>query len=236
VNATYKLRQDGKPVQFLDTDARATFITRTYAHLFGAIVAFTVLEIFIFRAGLAQGLTSTLAGSQLGWLVVLGGFVLIGSLASRVAMTARSLGAQYAALGAYVVIEALIFVPILFIATLYAPGVIESAALVTLLGFTGLTLVAVQTRKDFSFLRSVVGFAGVMAIVLIVASFLFGFQLGTWFSVGMVALAGASILYQTSDILKRYPEDRYVGAALGLFAAVALMFWYVLRLFMVARD
>jgi FtsH-binding integral membrane protein len=46
----------------------------------------------------------------------------------------------------------------------------------------------------------------------------------------MVALAGASILYDTSNILLHYPEDRYVGASLQLFASVALMFWYVLRL------
>ena len=36
----------------------------------------------------------------------------------------------------------------------------------------------------------------------------------------------------TSNILLHYPEDRYVAAALELFASVALMFWYVLRLFM----
>jgi len=48
-------------------------------------------------------------------------------------------------------------------------------------------------------------------------------------------LAGAAILFDTSNILRTYPEDRYVSAALQLFASVALMFWYVLRLFM-SRD
>jgi FtsH-binding integral membrane protein len=47
--------------------------------------------------------------------------------------------------------------------------------------------------------------------------------------------AGAAILYDTSNVLLRFPEDRYVAAALELFASVALMFWYVLRLFM-SRD
>ncbi len=60
---------------------------------------------------------------------------------------------------------------------------------------------------------------------------LFGFNLGTWFSVAMVGLAGGAILYDTSNILRHFPEDRYVGAALELFASVALMFWYVLRIF-----
>ncbi len=51
----------------------------------------------------------------------------------------------------------------------------------------------------------------------------------------MIGLAGAAILYDTSKVLRDYPEDRYVAASLQLFASVALMFWYVLRLFM-SRD
>ena len=46
---------------------------------------------------------------------------------------------------------------------------------------------------------------GVSALVLIVAAVLFGLSLGIWFSVAMIALAGASILYQTQTILRRYP-------------------------------
>ena len=46
----------------------------------------------------------------------------------------------------------------------------------------------------------------------------------------MVAFAGAAILYDTSNVLRHYPEDRYVAASLELFASTALMFWYVLRL------
>ena len=42
--------------------------------------------------------------------------------------------------------------------------------------------------------------------------------------------AGASILYQTQTILRRYPAEAYVGASVQLFASVMLLFWYVLRL------
>jgi hypothetical protein len=71
---------------------------------------------------------------------------------------------------------------------------------------------------------------GVSALVLIGAAILFGLDLGIWFSVGMIALAGASILYQTQTIIRRYPHDAYVGAAVQLFASVMMLFWYVLRL------
>jgi hypothetical protein len=91
------------------------------------------------------------------------------------------------------------------------------------------------TRKDFSFLRTLLFWGFVVGLVLIVASVLFGWNLGTWFSVGMIALAGGAVLHDTSEVLHRYPDDRHVAAALQLFASVALMFWYVLRLFLQAR-
>jgi FtsH-binding integral membrane protein len=164
------------------------------------------------------------------WLIVLGAYTLVGWLASRAAHRAEGLPVQYAALAGFVVAESILFVPLLYVANYYAPGVIQSAAVVTLLGFAGLTAVGFMTRRDFSFLGAGLRWAGMLALVLIVASVLFGFQLGTFFSVAMVGLAGASILYDTSNVLHHYPEDRYVGASLELFASVALMFWYVLRL------
>jgi hypothetical protein len=156
-------------------------------------------------------------------------------MARRVAHSSASKAAQYAALAGYVVAEAIIFVPLLYLADHVAPGCIASAAAVTFLGFVGLSLVAFLTRKDFSFLRGVLCWGGVVAMVLIVAGVIFGFELGTFFSVAMVGLAGAAILYDTSNILHHYPQDRYVAAALELFASVALMLWYVLRLFVSRR-
>lgn len=102
-------------------------------------------------------------------------------------------------------------------------------------GFAGLTGVALTTRKDFSFLGGMLKWGFVGALVLIVGGVIFGFQLGMFFSVAMVVLAGGAILYDTSNVLHRYPEDQYVAASLQLFASVALMFWYVLRIFMSRR-
>jgi FtsH-binding integral membrane protein len=215
-------------------EVRAAFITRTYLHLLGAILAFTALEVVLFQTGVAR----TVARSMLGvsWLWVLGGFVLVSWVARRAAHTAASAAAQYAALLGFVVAEAVVFVPLLYVAQFYAPGVIQSAALVTLVGFTGLTLVVFTTRKNFSFLGALLRWGGIVALLVIVAGAVFGFQLGTFFSVAMIALAGGSILYDTSKVLHEYPEDRHVGAALELFASVALLFWYVLRLFLGRRN
>ena len=100
------------------------------------------------------------------------------------------------------------------------------------MGFAGHSLVAWTTRRDLSFLRPIIMWGVMGAVVLIVAALLFGANLGTWFSVAMVALMGASILYNTQKILHSYPEQAYVGAAVTLFASLMTMFWYILQIVM----
>jgi FtsH-binding integral membrane protein len=215
------------PVIQLDANARGKFIARTYNHLFTAIVAFTLIEVALFKLEIAKSMAEVMGKS---WLLVLGGFVVVSWLARAAAHRAESKTAQYAALAGYVAAQAIIFVPLLYVADAYAPGAISSAAAITLAAFTGLTLIAFWTRKDFSFLRGVLMWGGIVALALIVGGIVFGFQLGTYFSVAMVGMAGAAILYDTSNVIHHYPENRYVAASLELFASVALMMWYVLRI------
>lgn len=215
-------------------DSRAAFITRTYTHVVGGILAFILIELGLFESGFAGQIARSMIG--VNWLLILGAFMLVGWLATRTAQTSTSLGMQYFAYGAYIVAEALIFVPLLYIANAKAPGAIDSATLITALGAGGLMVVAHRTRKDFSFLRAILMWGGVVALLAIVGGVVFGTQLGTWFSVLMIGFAGAAVLYDTSNIIHQYPEDRYVSAAMQLFASIALMFWYVLRLVMGSRN
>jgi len=215
-------------------DSRSVFITRTYTHLVAGILGFILVELGLFESGLAGQVMQFISG--LPWLVILGAFMLTGWLATRTAQTSTSIGMQYFAYAAYVVAEALIFVPLLYFAERKVPGTIDSAVLITALGTGGLMFVAHRTRKDFSFLRAILMWGGVLALLAIVGGAIFGFQLGTWFSVLMIGFAGAAVLYDTSNIINYYPEDRYVSAAMQLFASIALMFWYVLRLLMGNRN
>jgi FtsH-binding integral membrane protein len=214
-------------------EQRVVFVQRAYMHLLGAVLGLCLALTALFQSGLAQRMAGALAGH---WLLVLGGFMVVGWLGSRVAMTARSLAAQYAALFAFVLAQALILCPLLLVAQVHYPGVILQAAVVTIAGFTTLTAIVFFTRKDFSFLGTFVRWGFLLALVLIVASIVVGFSLGLLFSAVMVVLAGAAVLHDTSVIVNHYPEDRYVGAALALFASVAVMFWYVLRILMSLRD
>jgi uncharacterized protein len=220
------------PVSELAIEDRSNFIWRCYAHVVGAILAFAGVELYLFQSGIAAAIAEPMFNN---WLLVLGGFMLASWGATHVAHRVQSKQAQYAALAAFVVIEALIFAPLLYIAGTMKAGIIDSAAGVTILGSVGLIATAMITRKDFSFLRGLLVWGGILAMVGIVASLLFGFALGTWFSVAMIGFAGAAVLYDTSNIMHHYPEDKYVAASMALFASIALMFWYILRLFM-GRD
>jgi uncharacterized protein len=216
------------------TQGRSEFIVKTYVHVALAIGIFTLLEAYYFTTGIAGNILQTLGG--VSWMLVLGAFMVVSWGASHVAHRVQAKPAQYAALFAMVFMQSIIFVPMLAMAMQRSPTMIQSAAGVTLLGAGGLTAVAVITRKDFSFLRGILLWGGILAVVGVFASMIFGFQLGTWFSVAMIGFAGAAVLYDTSNILKHYPSDRYVAASLELFASIALMFWYVLRYFLNSRD
>jgi FtsH-binding integral membrane protein len=223
------------PVAALDIDARSAFIWRTFAHVALSILAFGAIEAWLFDSGLADRWAPRILG--VSWLLILGAFMIVGWLASRVAHTVESRTLQYLALAGFVIAEAIIFMPLLWLAVALEPSIIESAVGVTLLGTAGLVAVAMITRKDFSFLRGILVWAGILALIAIVSSVIFGLQLGTWFSIAMIGFAGAAVLYDTSNILHHYPTDRHVAAALQLFASIALMFWYVLQLFMsMSRD
>jgi FtsH-binding integral membrane protein len=217
-------------------DERSAFITKTYLHLAGAIALFVALEAVILQTGIAEGMLEFLAVTPFGWLIVLGAFMLVSTLATNWAVSAVSPATQYAGLGLYVVAETIIFAPLLFIANLRDPSVIPSAAVTTLALFAGLTAAVFITRKDFSFLRTILVFGGFAAMGFIVIAMIFQFQLGAIFTYALIALACGYILYDTSNVLHHYRVGQHVAASLALFASVALLFWYIVRLFMSRRN
>lgn len=210
---------------------RADFYRRTYMHVALALLAFIGVETALYQLIPIELIAEFFGLGRGMWLAVIGLFWL-GSMVSERLSVAASREAQYLGLGLYVIIEALIFLPLIYIALINAgPQVISQAATVTLLMFTGLTAVVFTTHKDFSFLRTGLIIGGFISLGLIVAGALFGFNLGLWFSVGMVVFASAAILYQTSRIKDHYTTDMHVGAALQLFSSVMLLFWYILSIF-----
>jgi uncharacterized protein len=211
---------------------RAAFIQRTYQHLAAAVAAFILVEYLLFQSGIAQAFSASIATSRFGWLMVLGGFSLLGWFSRSLAAKADSVNLQYAGLGIYIVAQAIIFSPLIYQATTFADKVLPTAGFLSLIMFGGLTAVAFITQKDFSFLGSILTMGGFIALGLIACGAIFGFSLGLFFSVAMVIFASAAILYDTSNVLHHYNTNQHVAASLELFASVALLFWYILRLVM----
>lgn len=215
---------------------RTEFIKKTYLHLAGAVVAtvgLTTVLVNLFGAAL----TETMVGTRFSWLIVLGLFMVATTVAERWSRRATSPAMQYAGLALYVVAESVILTPLLTIAAVYAPGSVGTAAIITLAIFGGLSGTVLFTKQDFSFLGRFLTIAGFAAFGLIIASLLFGFSLGgTLFSGAMILLMSGYILYNTSNVMLRYPLDAHVSASLALFASLATLFWYVLRFVMSDRS
>jgi hypothetical protein len=221
------------------TNERIDFIKQTYLHLGGAIIACVGLTTMLFNSEFGQRFAMSMAQN---WLMVIVMFMVGGWVASKWAYSGGSAAKQYLGLGLYVVLEAFIFMPLLMVvkAKAAAQGVevsslIGSAGVITTITFGGLSLFALTSKKDFAFLGGMLRMLLFVAIGFVIASVVFGFSIGNFFAAAMVALMGGFVLYDTSNIMRRYPIGSHVAASLSLFATIATMFYYVL-IMVTGRD
>ena len=235
-NTNYQNNNAPELVSYATNIEQATFYRKTYSHVAIALLAFIVVEAILINI-VPESLIVSMVSSPFVWLLILGGFWL-GSMLANKWTQAQDKSTQYRGLGIYVLLEAIIFLPMIYIAIDLSDGlaIISQAGIITLSLFAGLTAVVFLTRVDFSFLRTILVVGGFLALGLIVAGALFRFDLGLWFSVAMVALAAGGILYETYNIKNVYSTDQYVAAALQLFSSVMLLFWYVLRILLSRRN
>ncbi len=236
MNTTFE-NSYGQSVAESSAEVRASFIRKTYAHLALALFAFVVLEAGLLSSPLAETITATMLGGRWSWLIVMAAFMGVSSLANWWASSQTSSAMQYVGLVLYVVAEAFIFLPLMFIsARSFGPSVFVTAGGLTLFLFVALSAVVLLTKKDFSFLAPILVIGGILSLGFIVVSVIFGFSLGGLFSLAMVVFAAGSILYNTSNVLHTYNTNQHVAASLTLFAGIALMFWYILRIFTGSRN
>ncbi|ANF52751.1 permease [Chryseobacterium glaciei] len=214
---------------------KASFYKKTYLHVALAILGFIGVETVLLKV-VPEQLIVAMFAQRFVWLLIIGVFWLASVLAAKWSLS-QSKSTQYFGLGFYILLEAVIFLPLIYIAMVYSGAqVIFQAATLTVGMFAGISAVAFTSKRDFSFLRNIIVIGGFIALGLIVAGMIFGFNLGLWFSVGMVILASATILYQTSKLKDSYATNQYVGASLQLFASIMLLFWYILSILMSRRS
>lgn len=241
--ATARERYIPGAVATLGVSDRVAFLRKTYGVLGVALVAFAALTggILHFAPEFSVGFARWALGGQLNWLLVLGLFMVSGVIAQKLALSDRSRGLQYLGLGIAVTAQSILLQPLLVYAMLRfgsadALSIVGQATVITLGIFIGLTLTVFVTKKDFNFMRGVLSMLTWGALAVIVASMLFGFSLGAIFMGFMIMLMGGYILYQTSLVMRDFPPQAHVAAALMLFSTIATLFWYVLQLLMSRRD
>lgn len=209
------------------------FLRKTYLHLLGAVAAFVGLEFVLFQTGIAQTLAPIMLSN---WLIVIGGFMVLGFVTSYFTRRESTVQMQYVEMAITIALQAVIFIPLLVYAVYFTDvSVLSSALTVTLIIFAAMTALVVYTGKSFSFLGPFLGVIGIAALLAIVGSVVFSVSLGFYFSLAMVVFAAGVVLYETSKVAHDYSRSQYVAAATGLFASVALLFYYVLTTF-ISRD
>jgi FtsH-binding integral membrane protein len=238
---------------------RVAFFKRTYLHVAGAFAAFGALLYAFFQgfkfevvgrslevgtgvaASVTRGLFSLMDSTGgFGILIVMLMFWGGTYVAQKMAENRASRPSQYLGLGLYVVLEALIFIPLIVMVGLKTHGnpseVLVPACAVTAALVVGLTVAVFTMGIDFSFLRVAIVIGSVCALGIILVAAFTDSQLGNWFSIIMILLMATVILYQTQVIKDSCETDQHVLAAFILFSAFVTLLFYVIRLFAGRRD
>jgi FtsH-binding integral membrane protein len=224
---------------------RAAFFRRTYGLVAIGFAAFAALLAIFFvgfdqRSGIAFAVFAGL-GSMIsslgGWSILLVMLAFWGAttVAQSLAFNRASRSSQYAGLGLYVILEALIFIPLIGYVILSTKGnassVLLPAGIVTAGMIAGLTALVFMTNLDFSFLKVAIVLGSFAAIAIVIVAAIAGLSLGAWFSIAMIILMATVILYQTNEIKNTLETDQHVAAAFILFSSFVTLLFYVIRFF-----
>ncbi len=120
----------------------------------------------------------------------------------------------------------------------YTQATVVNALVLTGIVFVGLSAYTIISKKDFSFLG---GMLSVGLIILIIGGLLNAFifkssGLSFIYSAAGVFIFSGFILYDTSNILNRYPTDEYISATLSLYLDILNLFLLLLSLLGFNRD
>jgi FtsH-binding integral membrane protein len=215
---------------------RAAFLKRVYSLLLMGILGFAATLWAAANVepvhGWAMSLGQMIYGSRFGFFLYIGIFI-GGSMAVHAVAETKPL--NLIAFFAWAFLLGLLISPIVMFANAMDAGIVSQASLITAMIFTGLTGYVFVSGKDFSFLGGIltIGMVALMAVGL--AGWIFGFGVGMWFSIAIVLFMAGYILYDTSQILRRYPTTMAVSAAVVLFTDVVIMFKHILIMLMNRR-
>jgi modulator of FtsH protease len=204
-------------------DERMSFVRKVYA-LFFAGILFAIGGVWL---GLTNPEAVILPIVNHPYITL---FVMIGAiLATQAVRHVR--GVNLLALFAFTTLTGAIISPLVWYVLARNPGSLIQAGLLTVGIFGGLTAYVFISKRDFSFMR---GMLMTGLIVVVLAAVLNIFFASSAFSFGISAVAlllfSGFVLYDTSNIIRRYPTNEYVAGALSLYLDAFNIFLALLNL------
>ena len=206
---------------------RMAFIRRTYTTLLIQLIGVVLATSLSIKTGLAM--TLGLGGVIIGFIGVI--FIMPRLIVPTASRPVQTLGAAL-----LVSFYGLLLSPLVMVAP---EGVLIQAGVLTGCVFGGLTAYVFMTKKDFNFLGGMLSAALWILIGVGVISFFFGGfgnTTGLLFSGGAVLLFSGFVLYDTSNIMRRYPTNAHMAASIALLINVVNIFWYIAMILMGSRD
>ncbi|MHC4823155.1 MAG: Bax inhibitor-1/YccA family protein [Planctomycetota bacterium] len=238
-----------------DTPTRLAFLRKVYTLFSGAMVVWMGMTLLVtFNEGLLETAIGLMSGGFIGFLLLMGAMFLLLRLTAN-----AGTGISLVGLGLFGVLEGFLTAPLVYIAMCQGnetamaalqqgvlmpeqlslgTGIVTQAFALTCAVFGGLSFYALTTKRDFLWMRGALymGFFALMAILLL--SFFGigeGMVMGIGFPLAFVVLMGGFVLYDTQNIMKRYPSHMAAAAAATLLIDFIIMFKYILMIFM-RRD
>lgn len=229
------------PVAYTDTRTRLAFLRKVYALFGGAMVVWAGTALLVIHnEALLQWTLNLFSGFLPMLLVFLGAFFIL-------RVSAASFPLNILGLGLFGVLEGFLSAPLIFYAL--ASGATEAATTAEVLAsgsgllaqafgltaivFGGLSAYAITTKRDFSFLRAAlwIGFALLFGIGLLsLLGIGDGFVMGWGWSAAWVLLMSGFVLYDTQNIMRRFPPDAAASAAAILLIDFVILFKHILLL------
>lgn len=235
-----------------DPLTRIAFLRKVYA-LFGGAMALWMGTTYLVATneGLREIAFGFMGGGFLGIILLFAAMFFLLRLTSSRGTAISMLG-----LGLFGVLEGFLTAPLVYIAmrsqaassavsesqleTLAltdTSNIVTQAFVLTCAVFGGLSAYALTTKRDFSWMRGALwmGFFALIGIAIL-GYFGIGNGAASWgYSAAFVILMGGFVLYDTQNILRRYPENMAATAAATLLIDFVIMFQHILMLLM-RRD
>lgn len=242
-----------QPVSLADTPTRLAFLRKVYT-IFGASMVLWMGTTFVIAssASLMEKVLPLMSGGIIMFMLLMAGMFLL------LRLTANSYPMNVVGIGLFAMLEGVLTAPLVYYALASGDaeaaeamargvivdsifenggGIVTQAFVITASVFTGLTAYALTTKRDFLWMRGALwmGFFALFGIMILSMFGIGGGMMGWGFSLAFVVLMGGFVLYDTQNIMKRYPENMAVAAAATLLIDFIIMFKYILMLLMNRR-